>query len=308
MNERRPTVVAGYDGSVDASTALAWAADYADRTGSRLRLVSAWDWPTYQGAPIVYGDYDPKRTVREQLHAAAERCGLPAERLELVVSRGGPARILLHHAESADLLVVGSRGLGGFSRLVLGSVSAACIHHAHCPVAVIRRTTELDPLAHVVIGVDGTPASLAALHWAMDYADVVGAPLTVLTVLQPVPYGTAQPQPPDDAESDVETWLTDLVEKEQMLRPQRLTPEPRIVVTEGTPSHVMVEFSEAARLVVVGGSANHGLHRVLLGSVSSALARHAESSVVVVRTPAEAAMSRDAARGGSRADAGDDRT
>ena len=303
MTERRPTVVAGYDGSVDSSTALAWATSYVDRAGGTLRVVSAWDWPTYQGAPITYGDYDPEHTVRDQLTAAAGRCGLPASQVELVVSRGSPARVLLHQAESADLLVVGSRGLGSFSRLLLGSVSGACVHHALCPVAVIRETDEISPLARVVVGVDGSPVSLGALRWAMDYAGLVGCGLTVVSVVQAIPYGTARPQPPDDGDTDVEAWLVDLVEKEQVLRPQRLTPEPRIVVTEGSPSHVMVEVGEGARLVVVGGSSNSGLHRVLLGSVSTALTRHAESSVVVVHEQSDDALSRDATDGGAAEDA-----
>jgi nucleotide-binding universal stress UspA family protein len=303
MNERRPTVVAGYDGSVDSSTALAWATSYADRAGGTLRLVSAWDWPTYQGAPVVYGDYDPEHTVRDQLKAAAGRCGLPADRVDLVVSRGSPPRVLLHQAESADLLVVGSRGLGSFSRLLLGSVSSACVHHAHCPVVVVRETAEITPTARVVVGVDGSPMSLSALRWAMDYAGMVGCGLTAVSVLPPIPYGTARPQPPDDDDTEVESWLVDLVEKEQVLRRRRLTPEPRIVVTEGSPSHMMVEFSEGARLVVVGGSSNTGLHRVLLGSVSSALTRHAESSVVVVHEHADDTMSRDASHGGAADDA-----
>jgi nucleotide-binding universal stress UspA family protein len=134
-----PVVVVGVDGSPGGEDALDWAAAYARATGGSLRLVSAWDWPTFEGAPIVLGDYDPRKAAADLLKHAATRVKFPPERIATSVLRGLPARALLDAAHDADLLVVGSRGLGGFSGLVLGSVGSYCAHHAPCPVVVVRR-------------------------------------------------------------------------------------------------------------------------------------------------------------------------
>ena len=134
-----PVVVVGVDGSSSGEHAVDWAAAYATATGASVRLVSAWEWPTFEGAPIVLGDYDPRKAAGDVLRHAAARIGLPADRVATSVVRGSPAKVLLDAASDADLLVVGSRGLGGFSGLVLGSVGSYCAHHAPCPVVVVRR-------------------------------------------------------------------------------------------------------------------------------------------------------------------------
>lgn len=139
MKPPEPVVVVGVDGSSNAEDAVDWAAAYARITGGSLRLVSAWEWPTFEGAPIVLGDYDPRKAAADVLRHAAARVGLPADRVATAVVRGSPTRVLLDTARDADLLVVGSRGRGGFTGLVLGSVSSYCAHHASCAVVVVRR-------------------------------------------------------------------------------------------------------------------------------------------------------------------------
>jgi nucleotide-binding universal stress UspA family protein len=291
MNSQRPIVLVGVDGSADSERAVAWATDYVHSTGGTLRLATAWDWPTFQDAPIALGDYDPARSARTQLRAVARRCGLPSDRVDLVVSKGAPARVLLEQAKEADLLVLGTRGLGGFARLVLGSVSAACVHHAPCPVAIVRGIDDRKAPAGIVVGIDASMQSLSALRWVMDYSEASGVPLTVVTVIQEPPTVPSRLPTATDAPTaavvatSVRLWLEETVEKEQVLRPQRLTPEPRLLVLEGNPPSVMVDASAEATLVVVGDRGTGGFRRMLVGSVTTALAHHAESSVVVVHEP-----------------------
>lgn len=275
MSSRQPpTVLVGCDGSDAAERAAQWAVDYARATGATVRLASAWDWPTFQDVPIVYGEFDPAETANRHMHAVARRVGLSAADTDFVVEKGSPPHVLLGLAKDADLLVLGSRGLGGFTRLMLGSVTTACIHHSPCPVAVIR---PVEPKVRdgVLVGVDGSPESVEALRWAMRYA---AATSTSLTVLRVADHAAADPVP-----SDVELSLDELVAEVQTMSPEPLAPEPQVIVAEGSPAGVMVERSADFGLTVVGHRGTGGFRRMLLGSVSTALTRHGAGCTVVVR-------------------------
>lgn len=135
-------VVVGIDGSEPASQALEWALDYGRMSGLSVAAVAAWTFPA-----AVYGfetppldGWDVEGTTREaaadQLKAAAERH--PDVTAHLAVEQGHPSQVLVDASKGARLLVVGSRGRGGFSGTLLGSVSTHCVHAAHCPVVVVR--------------------------------------------------------------------------------------------------------------------------------------------------------------------------
>jgi nucleotide-binding universal stress UspA family protein len=136
-------IVVGIDGSAGSAAALAFAADEADIRGTDLRVVTAWHVPSgmYAGGfvPTVesldYGSWQREMAER-QMHdvLGPER----AERTELVVIEGSPAAVLRSESERAELLVVGSRGHGGFTGLLRGSVSNQCAAHARCPVVIVR--------------------------------------------------------------------------------------------------------------------------------------------------------------------------
>jgi nucleotide-binding universal stress UspA family protein len=139
------TIVIGVDGSETANEALAVAAQEARLHGARLRIVVVW-----QLSSLVYGsgyaalDEGTFDAVRDRAQSIADKAvatvaGLaPAVECEAAVLEGQPAEALLGAAEDADLIVVGSRGLGGFKRLMLGSVSDQVVHHAPCPVLVVH--------------------------------------------------------------------------------------------------------------------------------------------------------------------------
>jgi nucleotide-binding universal stress UspA family protein len=136
-------IVVGVDGSEGAVQALRFAIEEARIRGAELRAVSAWHVP-----PAVYGtgwapastDLDEFRKLAEaSLRESVEEAGATEAGIEVtpVVREGHPVDLLLAESEGAALLVLGTRGLGGFKGLLLGSVSQQCAHHAPCPVVIV---------------------------------------------------------------------------------------------------------------------------------------------------------------------------
>lgn len=136
-------IVVGVDGSEGAITALRWALDEARLRGARVDALQAWEYP-YVGdltgmAAYPIGRIELEQVARESLDRSLAAAGVPSTdvQVERIVVHGSAARVLLEAARGADLLVVGTRGHGGFSGLLLGSVSQQCAHHAPCPVVVV---------------------------------------------------------------------------------------------------------------------------------------------------------------------------
>lgn len=134
-------IVVGIDGSEHSDDALLWAIDEASRTGAELELVHAWSYP-YSGAR--HGTNDPRhemrvdamRTLESAEHKARSVC--ESVRVHSIVSEDNPAKALLDAGRDADLVVVGSRGRGGFASLVLGSTSRTVLQHSPVPVVLVR--------------------------------------------------------------------------------------------------------------------------------------------------------------------------
>jgi nucleotide-binding universal stress UspA family protein len=142
-------IVVGVDGSPSSMTALRWAIRQAELTGGTVDAVIAWQYPVSYGAYGSYGwspvTMDEGGTdfgeIAEKMLADAISKTLDPGSSVVVrprVVQGNPAQVLLDAASDAELLVVGSRGHGGFTGALLGSVGLHCVHHAHCPVVVIR--------------------------------------------------------------------------------------------------------------------------------------------------------------------------
>jgi nucleotide-binding universal stress UspA family protein len=140
-------IVVGVDGSEPARDALAWALAQARLRGSSVRVVCAWSiaMPVYSGMGLAVAGVPEleesfqlaaEQTLRETLASLTDEArGL---RIETSAVGGMPARVLVDAAQGAELLVVGSRGHGGFTGLLLGSVSQQCAQHAPCPVVVVK--------------------------------------------------------------------------------------------------------------------------------------------------------------------------
>jgi nucleotide-binding universal stress UspA family protein len=136
-------IVVGVDGTGAAQEALAWAVQQAELTGATVEAVIAWHYPVACGggpfAPVAVLDTDfagtAGRVLANAISAAADPAG--PVKVSSTVREGDAAQVLIDAAEGADLLVVGSRGHGGFAEALLGSVSQHCVHHARCPVVII---------------------------------------------------------------------------------------------------------------------------------------------------------------------------
>jgi nucleotide-binding universal stress UspA family protein len=139
-----PRIVAGVDGSPASITALRWAIHQAELTGGTVDAVMAWEFPiaggSYGWAPTVpFDDTDYSELAAKTLSAAVAEVGPPPGlALNQIVIEGNAAQVLLEAAKDADLIVVGNRGHGAFAEALLGSVSVRCLHHATCPVVVVR--------------------------------------------------------------------------------------------------------------------------------------------------------------------------
>lgn len=168
-------VVVGVDGSPRSLTALRFAFAEAARRGCGLLVVSAFEppelwWASYYGMPVPDSVDEVRKhveqtthrlvvqTLKEQLDAA------DAPKMEVVASAGNVVDVLLSASKDAPLLVVGNRGLGGFKRMLLGSVSLQCAQHASCPVTVVHSPAipETAPEAHTALvpEVAGVPAAI----------------------------------------------------------------------------------------------------------------------------------------------------
>ncbi len=137
--ESRRRIIVGVDGSPASRSALEWAVGQGALTGAVVEAVTAWHFPaTYGGYPIVAEtDWDSNAKTIQDV-AVKEALGDEATSLVRRVAQGHPVTVLLDAAAGADLLVVGSRGHGGFTGMLLGSVSEHVVAHAPCAVVVVR--------------------------------------------------------------------------------------------------------------------------------------------------------------------------
>jgi nucleotide-binding universal stress UspA family protein len=144
MNEQHRIVV-GVDGSPSSKAALAWAVEQAKLTDASVEAVMAWQYPI-SFARAAYAPIGPPRDAdfaaeaEQVLGAAIIETADPSGsvKVDAIVREGNPAKVLLAEAADADLLVLGSRGHGGFAEALLGSVSQHCVHHAQCAVVIMR--------------------------------------------------------------------------------------------------------------------------------------------------------------------------
>jgi nucleotide-binding universal stress UspA family protein len=280
------TVVAGIDGSDQASEAARWAAAEAARHRCVLRLVRAYQLPPSsapEASSLLWSH------AHHQLWNAAHhaRAVVPELAVEQAVVEGDPAEVLLRESAGARLLVVGTRGLGGFTALLVGSVGAALAAQATCPLVVIRgpvlsglALTTTDRARPVVVGVDGSPAGETALAFAFAEAEAWSAPLVAVHAW------IEHLEAPDAL-----AGLAELEEQEREVLAERLAgwtgkyPGVRVSreLVHGPAARTLVARSAHARLVVVGSVGRGRLGRALLGSTGRALLHHAYAPVAVVR-------------------------
>lgn len=224
--------------------------------------------------------------VLQQACASISSDSPAALTIESEVVRGYTSSVLLEHAADADLLVVGSRGRGGFTSLLLGSVSHQCVHHATGPVAVIPASASLPSADDVVVGIDGSEAAGAALRWAVGEAAARGSRLAVVHAWS-IPYAVSlgsvgvAPLDPADVERQSQHLLRDLTDT-AMSATEGTPFDLELLSVEEPPAQALLHRAKDVGMLVVGSRGAGGFTALLLGSVSQQCLHHATCAVVVV--------------------------
>lgn len=279
------------DGSAASDAAVAWAAREATMRGLPITLMHAVP-PVVVGWPAgkLYADIPEwQREIAEQVIdqarlvvavnvAGADR---PEMRTEIIYSSVLPT--LIDTSRDAWMIVVGRQGLGALGRLLLGSVTAGLLQHAHCPVAVIHTEEGAAPTsdAPVLVGTDGSPASEDAVALAFDEASRRGVDLVALHAWSDVGVFPMLGMDWRDSEAKGHELLA-----ERLAGWQEQHPDVRVkrLIVCDRPSRWLLEEAQRAQLVVVGSHGRGGFAGMLLGSVSSHVAQSAMVPVIVARS------------------------
>lgn len=283
------SIFVGIDLSDCSRLALRWAAGAAKLLGRPLRAVEAWHYPTDTAVRLgTVALPDPAHAdeliIRHLRAVVLEELGdHPGLDVDVEVVRGPTTEALLHLAdEHAAMIVVGSRGIGGFRGLLLGSVSRQLCEHAPCPVTVVRHLPADRPvrLDTIVVGVDGSAHASRALAFAADLATRSHGRIVAVHAASPEAMVDASVAPlATDGRN-----LPELLEEWCAPLHERGLKEHESVIAEGDARTALLEVVEerGADLLVVGSRGLGPVSRLLLGSVSSSIVQHSPVPVTVV--------------------------
>jgi nucleotide-binding universal stress UspA family protein len=273
MNSSDHGVLVGYDGSSSSRDAVDWAARAAREHGAVLTVCHAWA-PGYAGPPLEPEHDDPARASAQWILSTAIRNPDPAE-VQQVLVEGSAAGVLREQSADASVLVVGSRGLGGLSGLMLGSVSLQTAAFAQSPVVVVRgrwRRTGCYVPGHIVAGIDGSDASADVLDFAGTEAALRHVPLTAVCALADAAGELAMAERiGEDFERIVTKWEKDHPEVELYRQ-----------ITSKSARAALLDAAYDAQLLVLGRRGRGGLPHMMLGSVTQILLSHTPCPVAVV--------------------------
>ncbi|MGI5169720.1 universal stress protein [Spirillospora sp. CA-253888] len=285
MPERRPVVV-GTDGSAPAARAVEWAADEAADLDRPLHIVTAADTRIY-GVPAVPTDDQGHHLAEAGRSTVAAARALALERrpdltVTTQVELDAPVRALVKASHGARLTVLGSRGLGGFAGLMLGSVGLRVTARAAGPVVIVRGNGDPRGKGRVVVGVDLSEESALALRYAFETARGRGAELQIVHAFRLEP-AIAPTGHLIDVHATEHT-MGARVREEYGGWHERY---PGVAVTElviqDHPVHALLEASKDADLVVVGAHGRGHVPAALMGSVGHGVLHHAHCPVALVR-------------------------
>ncbi|WP_336707813.1 universal stress protein [Oerskovia sp. USHLN155] len=295
---RAEIVLVGVDGSTPSLHALDWAAAYARQVGWPLHIVCSYSLPSFTAASLDGGyaaldDTAIQEGARAVLAEATQRAEAAGVRTTAAIATGDAAGVLVELSKDYGLVVVGTRGRGGFTERLLGTVSSALPAHSRCPTVVVplksgpddeAELPAVNPLKRIVVGVDGSPSADIALRHAIKQARAWGAELVAVAG---VPVG---------AGAGLLAWLPASIDHQQVLdditeglnvivdRHEAENPDVTIkrIVLDGTGAELLTEFSTASDLIVVGSRGRGGFTGLLLGSTSQAVLHHSACPVMVV--------------------------
>ncbi|MFC5905795.1 universal stress protein [Streptacidiphilus monticola] len=290
-------VIAGVDGSPSSRRAALWAAEEALRRNVPLRLVFAAAWPVDTEGGVTQDLFSRRATelvaqVREEIAARHPRLELDG-----VVLDDAVIAALADASREAELLVLGSRGIGGFRGLLVGSVALSMAAWTEGPLALVR-DAEAPTDAPLLVGVDPGRTASAVLEFAFREAELRGAGLRLVHAWSPPALWTPGPDggaEPTAEELDARQRLLDLVRPwrerypgvpvQSVVRPRAASAG----LVTGSVARVLVEEAQRAQLVVLGRRRHRAPALLHLGRTTHAVLHHAPAPVVVVpHDPAEA--------------------
>ncbi|WP_304455426.1 universal stress protein [Nocardiopsis sp. YSL2] len=298
-NTDAPVAVA-VNGTLASERALDWAAHDARLRDRGLRVVYAFDWPMYHARPRGLPEFDVDAFARRVVEGARRRAlrqvpDLLVEAVHITADRGAT---LLRESQKAHSLVLGAHRMTAMDAVLPESTALEVIVSASCPVVVVPDREPGPSTGRVLVGVDGSATSQAAVAWAFATADVRGAVLRAMTVRKGLlreRFG--RPEKPsragarageaeeakeaaavEEARRRLSGWIAD----ERARRPDVRVEE---VVETGHPVEALCNAAEACDLMVVGSHGRGGFAGMLLGSVSRNVISHSPCPVTVVRAP-----------------------
>ena len=295
----RPVVI-GYDGSAGAHTAVRWGAAYAQRHGAPVHIVRAYEPFPHAAAPATRGlDTAPsapsapsademRSAARGQLAELAEgvRSVHPHLDVSFSLEGGGAEEALVHASLRARTVVLGSQGMSAFSTLLAGSTTMYVATHAHCSVIAVPVMPETPGRGHVVVGVDGSELSDAAVAFAFQEASETASPLVAVHAwLDPAVTAALGPVVSPMTDQDGYAQGQELLLAKSLAGWSEKYPDVTVTrrVTHGHPVEALIESAEGARLLVVGSRGHGTVRSILLGSVGHGLLHLAQCPVAIVR-------------------------
>ncbi|MDE8668676.1 universal stress protein [Pseudarthrobacter sp. H3Y2-7] len=301
-------IVVGVDGSDHGQCALVWAAREAERRRRPLHIVTAYSVPIFAASGLDggYATVDDS-VIREGAEAIIQQAmdkvaGYNID-VDASVENGDASGVLLEMSETAELLVFGTRGRGGFVGRLLGSVSSALPAHAKCPTVTVplvcsdrlgettddkRIRAEQAKEGHkrvenvVVVGVDGSEQARVAVLEAADQAERLGATLRVICAVPQFSGSLAWVPAPVDRQALFADIREQLEAGKAWLKSHYPNLQVESEVKDGSAVDVLVDASRHAELVVVGTRGRGGFTGMLLGSTSGGVLAHTKGPVMVV--------------------------
>ncbi|MFY9331797.1 MAG: universal stress protein [Candidatus Nanopelagicales bacterium] len=292
MSDVGKDIVVGFDGSDQAQAASRFAIREAIAMHLPLRLLHSFT-PPMGGAGLGYGTILPADALDSMrdgiaVHLAQEAAAMadshPGLDVSETVSVGNSAACLIDASKSAALVVVGSRGMGGFKGLILGSTGIQVAAHAQCPVAVVRGEPAVSANT-VVVGLDGSDMSQAALSWAFGYASRHGYGLRVVHAWTVPSFDLlAAPAGPAPADATLISQEETRATAEALAGFRSDFPDVEVSerVVQQHPVAALLSESADATAIVVGTHGRGEVMSALLGSVSQGVLHKAKVPVVVV--------------------------
>ncbi len=272
--------IVGVDGSDHSKDALQWAVTEAVAAGASVTAVLTWQMP-FDGsgfAPttdIIDGFAGHQQSLLDEVVDRVDCNGLAEQVERVVVSSGNPGHVLVERSGDADLLVVGTRGKGGFFGLLLGSVAEYCLHNAAGPIALVP-TGPLPTSRETVVGVDGSERSIDALRWSVNRAEAVDG--TVIAV-----YSWNWLDQPEGSEFDPSFGEDDALAHLEKLIAGAGLDNVKTEAINDLPARALLDRASRSGLVVVGSRPQSAAKMILVGSVARQLAHHTPVPLVIHR-------------------------